>query len=120
MPQRWTLVSPLESYDVEDSRRQIPTWLFCAWIVWILGAVPLYEELFFRRILMLSFEAHWGRIAAVSLQAALFGAMHGKGNFIIQSIAALVIGTMYYATGRLRWCIVMHSALNLATLTLSV
>jgi membrane protease YdiL (CAAX protease family) len=100
--------------DLADEASLPAAWLAFAVIVGV-GA-PLAEELFFRGLLLASFDARFGRVVAVVASSALFAATHFQ---VIQFpglfVAALTWASLTVRSGRLGPAIVSHVAFNLTT-----
>ena len=80
-------------------------------------ALPLFEEILFRGIVMgeyLKFLRPW---AAIALQAVLFGIAHGV---LFQSIftfgAGVILGIVYYKTRNIRTSALCHSVFNISVI----
>lgn len=75
-------------------------------------AAPVGEELLFRGLLWRCL-APFGERAYILVSAALFAAFHGNfyqipGAFLV----GLLLGWLCCRTGRLRWCMLLHAAVN--------
>ena len=78
----------------------------------ILVAAPVAEELLFRRSLCELLRPFGERMAAVS--ALLFAAFHASiGQFFYAFAAGLLFGYVYLKTGKLRYTVILHIAVNL-------
>jgi uncharacterized protein len=83
---------------------------------------PIFEELFFRGFLRLSFETRIGPIRAIWAQAFCFGLAHFQPNQGLGSVSiiadtmaiGLVLGYLAHRTGRLGAGMVAHGTFNLA------
>lgn len=74
---------------------------------------PIAEELFFRRAL-LDRLGIYGAAPAAALSALLFGFYHGNlYQFFYALFIGLLFGAIYMKTGRVRYTILLHVALNL-------
>ena len=74
---------------------------------------PVGEEFIFRKLFIDRTRKYGGRVAVI-LSALAFALMHGNlGQAIPAFGAGLVLGYLYYSTGRLLPCILLHSAVNL-------
>lgn len=89
------------------------------WISCIALVAPFFEELLFRVLVMgqlLRIMRPW---AAVVLQAAAFGAMHGV---LFQSLFAfavgIALGIVYYKTKNIKVATVCHSVFNLSSVVM--
>lgn len=73
---------------------------------------PVAEELFFRRVLIDRLR-RYGDIPAILCSAVIFGLAHGNfSQFFYAFLLGLIFGGMYCATGRLRYSIGLHMAIN--------
>ncbi len=73
---------------------------------------PIMEELIFRKQLIDRMAPYGGKLAVVS-SALLFGLFHGNFNqFVYASALGLVLGYVYYKTGKLRYSIGLHMGVN--------
>lgn len=96
--------NPLESAVLDSN----PLWTFLATVV----AAPLGEEFLFRRVII-DRTRRWGELPAVLLSAAMFGAFHlNLYQFFYAFFVGLVFGYVYVKTGRLRYTIALHAAIN--------
>jgi membrane protease YdiL (CAAX protease family) len=85
-------------------------------------AAPLVEELFFRGLLLSALRSRMGPVAAVAVQAVVFGAYHagpvyGWGNIglvIILSVVGAVFGATAQLTRRLGAGMIAHALFNAA------
>ena len=86
--------------------------------VWanILGAVilaPIGEELVFRKLLIDRLR-RWGDKIAILISAAFFALFHGNlFQFFYAFLLGLILGYLYTRTGRIRYSIFLHAAVNL-------
>lgn len=79
----------------------------------ILVAAPIAEELLFRRSLCELLRPFGERMAAAA-SALLFAAFHASiGQFFYAFAAGLLFGYVYLKTGRLRYTVILHIAVNL-------
>lgn len=83
----------------------------------LLFAAPLLEEAVFRAGLHEALLRHGrGLLLANALTALLFGAAHvavrGDAGAFAVALPALAIGLVYERTRRLRWCVLLHAAMN--------
>lgn len=73
---------------------------------------PLGEEFIFRRLIIDRARA-WGERTAILLSALLFGAFHlNLHQFFYAFLIGLVLGYVYLRTGKLRWAVSLHAAIN--------
>jgi membrane protease YdiL (CAAX protease family) len=83
-------------------------------------AAPLVEELFFRGLLLSALRSRLGPVAAVAVQAAVFGAYHASPNYgtgnvglvVILAAVGVVFGATAQLTRRLGPSMVAHALLN--------
>lgn len=83
----------------------------------LLLAAPLLEEAVFRAGLHEALLRHGrGLLLANGLTALAFGAAHvaarGDASAFAVALPALAIGLVYERTRRLRWCVLLHAAMN--------
>lgn len=84
------------------------------WITAIFTVVvaPIGEELVFRKLLI-DRTRKYGAAVSVILSALMFGLMHGNFYQLFYAfLLGLVLGYMYYTTGRVLPVILMHAAVN--------
>lgn len=85
-----------------------PVWTAVATVI----TAPLGEEFLFRR-LIIDRTRRYGELPAVLLSAAMFGAFHlNFYQFFYAFLIGLVFGYVYVKTGRLRYTIALHAAIN--------
>ncbi len=73
---------------------------------------PVLEEVIFRRQLMDRMSPYGGKLAVVT-SALLFGLFHGNfTQFVYATALGLVLGYVYYTTGKLRYSIGIHMGVN--------
>lgn len=107
------LVSALRGMEMVNPVQQVildadPVWTALATVI----AAPLGEEFLFRRLLI-DRTRRWGELPAVLLSAAMFGAFHlNLYQFFYAFLIGLVFGYVYVKTGRLRYTIALHAAIN--------
>lgn len=73
---------------------------------------PVLEEFIFRKLLLDRMAPYGGKLAVVTT-AVMFGLFHG--NFtqaVYATCLGLVLGYVYYATGKLRYSIGIHMGIN--------
>ncbi len=81
---------------------------------------PIMEELIFRRMILRKFLPY-GEKLAVILSGVMFGLFHGNFSQIIYaSIMGMALGYLYVRTGKLRYNILMHAAVNTISTVLSL
>lgn len=121
-----TLAAPLAALAgilVELTARSpsMPAW-------YLLLAAPLWEELFFRRVLQERLRLHhWGciRLLGISLAAwltALFFVLahlpFQETHSLLLLLPALAVGRLFDRAGQVLPCILLHSWFNLCWLTM--
>lgn len=75
-------------------------------------AAPIFEEIIFRKMLWRAVGRYGERIFVVT-SAVIFGAFHGNLSQLLYAAAiGAVLAMIYSRTGKLRYCIFMHMALN--------
>ncbi len=98
------MVNPVQQVILDAD----PLWTAFATVI----AAPLGEELLFRR-LIIDRTRRFGELPAVLLSAAMFGAFHlNFYQFFYAALIGLVFGYVYVKTGRLRYTIALHAAIN--------
>ncbi len=86
-----------------------PLWLTFALMV---VAAPIAEELLFRRGLTESLRP-WGWKLAVLMSGLFFGVYHGNlEQFFYASFMGILLGYVYLYTGKVRYSIFLHMAVN--------
>lgn len=105
-----TLVTGREqSNPVEAIATGVPLWVLTLYTVIL---APVAEELFFRRVLIDRLR-RYGDKPAILCAAVIFGLAHGNfSQFFYAYLLGLIFGGMYCATGRLRYSIGLHMAIN--------
>ncbi len=87
-----------------------PLWanlLFCGILA------PVMEELFWRKLLIDRLR-RFGDLFAILTSGILFGLIHGNfGQFFYAAMVGTVLGGVYLYTGKLRYTVGLHMALNL-------
>jgi membrane protease YdiL (CAAX protease family) len=100
------------------------------YLYWLLpvawGSAAFGEELLFRAFLQSRIETALGgargaTVAALLLQALIFGALHsyqGLGGAVLSGLTGLVLGIVYLAARRNLWApIILHGLVDTVTLT---
>ncbi len=73
---------------------------------------PVLEEFIFRKQLIDRMGSYGGKLAVVT-SALAFGLFHGNfTQFVYATALGLVLGYVYYATGKLRYSIGIHMGIN--------
>jgi hypothetical protein len=76
-------------------------------------AAPFFEELFFRGVLLNSFRARWGPLAAILVSAGVFAGIHPLPvQFLPIFALGTVFGVLAYERGSLLPSIVAHAIQN--------
>ena len=87
-----------------------PLWanlLFCGILA------PILEEIFYRK-LVIDRLRRYGDLAAILISGVLFGLIHGNlTQFFYAAFIGIVFGYIYLRTGRLRYTMGIHMAVNL-------
>ncbi|HEX9260528.1 MAG TPA: type II CAAX endopeptidase family protein [Acidimicrobiales bacterium] len=88
-------------------------------VVLVVVGAPIVEELFFRGLVMRSFQARYNDGLALFASAALFGLAHFN-LYTLPALAlfGLVLGYCAQRTGRLGMSIMAHAGFNAATVAL--
>ena len=96
--------------DIQELTMNTPLWanlLFCGILA------PIMEEIFYRK-LVIDRLRRYGDIAAILISGLLFGLIHGNfSQFFYASFVGLLFGYVYLHTGKLRYTIGLHMAINL-------
>ena len=85
------------------------------WVNFLIVGIgaPLLEEIFYRK-LVIDRLRDFGDLPAILISALLFGLLHGNiPQFIYATLMGLVFGYIYLYTGRLRYTVALHMAINL-------
>ena len=100
---------------------------YLTWIVLVVwGSAAFGEELLARGFIMNRLEAVFGKrglgiVAAIAGQAAIFGGLHaiqGPTGILITAYAGIVLGSVYYFSGRNLWApIIAHGIMDTMALT---
>ena len=98
------MVNPVQEAILEAH----PLWTAVATVI----VAPIGEEFIFRR-LIIDRTRRYGELHAVLLSAVMFGAFHQNFyQFFYAALVGLVFGYVYVKTGRLRYTIALHAAIN--------
>lgn len=74
---------------------------------------PITEEIFFRK-LIIDRLSPWGELPAVLISGIAFGLIHGNfSQFFYAAALGMLFGAIYLKTGRIRYTIALHMAINL-------
>lgn len=123
IPLLYIPVTRLWSVDVSDPARQrvdeaTGGWLALFVAVVVVGA-PLFEEIFFRGVLLGVLRQRFGRVLGVAASALVFGATHFQ-IMLLPGLAAagLVFAFLADRTGRLGPAVWAHLAFNATTVVM--
>lgn len=84
-------------------------------LLFILVAAPLFEEIFFRGILLKGFENKYSGTKPLVISSFLFAVIHiFLGNIIFAFFVGLFLGWIYKKTGSLVFSIYCHFIINLS------
>ena len=76
---------------------------------------PIFEELMFRKILI-DRTIKYGEFISIALSGLMFGLFHGNfQQFFFATLAGALFAHVYIRTGRIRYTIFLHMAVNLST-----
>ena len=96
--------------DLAQLTMNTPLWanlLFCG------IAAPILEEIFYRK-LVIDRLRRYGELFAVIASGLLFGLIHGNfSQFFYAAMIGMVFGIVYLRTGKLRYTVGLHMAINL-------
>lgn len=85
------------------------------WLTLLFAGIlaPILEEIFFRKLLI-DRLAIYGDLPAVLLSGVVFGLVHGNFyQFFYAAAVGVVFGYVYIRTGKLRYTVALHMAVNL-------
>ena len=100
---------PVEN-DLDTLTKNTPFW---ANLLFLGILAPILEELFYRKLVIDRLTA-FGDFPAILLSGILFGMIHGNfGQFFYATLMGFVFGFIYLKTGKLRYSIALHMAVNL-------
>lgn len=101
-------------------------WKYVSWLLVAWSSAAIGEELVFRGFLQSRLESGFGRsrwalVAALLVQAVLFGLGHGYqglGGVLLTTVAGLVLGAVRLAgRGNLVACMLLHALIDTVSLT---
>lgn len=81
----------------------------------IVGGAPVFEELYFRGVLLPTLWQAWGSTPAVVVQGVLFGALHldqGPLGVAVTGVVGCGLGWLRVRSAALGPCIVFHAVFN--------
>lgn len=82
----------------------------------VVGIVPIFEEVIFRRMLLRWLAQHFGSATSIFLGAIIFSAFHFHFSFINSLylfLVGIVLGATFYVARSLWPCIFAHGTINL-------
>lgn len=109
-----TLIGAL-SGDVPDNALQSVTESSPTWIILLFVGIlaPILEEIFFRKLLIDRLYAY-GDLPAILISGILFGLVHGNFyQFFYAASLGIVMGYIYVRTGKIRYTVALHMAINI-------
>lgn len=96
--------------DLNELTTNTPLW---ANLLFLGILAPIMEEIFYRKLVIDRLTV-FGDLPAILISGLLFGLIHGNfGQFFYAAIVGVVFGFIYLRTGRLRYSIALHMAINL-------
>ena len=105
-----TLTGKEQVNDLQNLTMNTPLWanlLFCGILA------PILEEVFYRKLVIDRLRG-LGDIPVILISGILFGLIHGNfSQFFYAAFIGLILGYIYLNTGRLRYTIGLHMALNI-------
>ena len=79
-----------------------------------LGA-PIFEELIFRKVLI-DRTIRYGEYVSIVMSGVMFGLLHGNfQQFFFATLGGMLFAYVYIRTGRIRYSIFLHMAINLSS-----
>ena len=76
---------------------------------------PVFEELIFRKVLI-DRTIKYGEYVSIVLSGIMFGLLHGNfQQFFFAALIGMLFGYIYIRTGRIRYTIFLHMAINLSS-----
>ena len=94
---------------VSDMIADIPTWVI---FIVVAVAAPIVEEIVYRK-LVIDRLRRYGDLTAIVVSGILFGLIHGNfSQFFYATLLGVVFGIVYVQTGKLRYTIALHMAVN--------
>ena len=92
------------------------------WANLLFGGIlaPIMEEVFYRKM-MIDRLRRYGDLPAILLSGVIFGLIHGNfSQFFYAALSGIVLGYVYLKTGKLRYTVGLHMAINLVGSVYSV
>ena len=76
---------------------------------------PVFEELIFRKVLI-DRTVKYGEYVSIVLSGIMFGLLHGNfSQFFFAALIGMLFAYIYIRTGRIRYTIFLHMAINLSS-----
>lgn len=76
---------------------------------------PVFEELIFRKVLI-DRTIKYGEYVSIVLSGMMFGLLHGNfSQFFFAALIGMLFAYIYIRTGRIRYTIFLHMAINLSS-----
>ena len=92
------------------------------WANLLFGGIlaPVMEEIFYRKM-MIDRLGVYGDLPAILISGLVFGLIHGNfSQFFYAAIIGVVLGYVYIKTGKIRYTVALHMAINLVGSVYSV
>ena len=108
-----SILSVIAGFDYENSLNSMvsesPMWMtFVGTVI----CAPLGEEFLFRK-LIIDRTRRWGDLISILVSALTFALFHGNFfQFFYAFFIGAILAYIYTRTGKLRWCVAMHAAVN--------
>lgn len=94
---------------VESATKNTPVW---AVVLCMVILAPIFEELFFRKLLI-DRSRRYGDVLAILLSSLAFGLIHGNiSQVFYATLVGLLLGGIYCKTGKIHHTILIHMFLN--------
>ena len=76
---------------------------------------PVFEELIFRKVLI-DRTIRYGEYVSIVMSGIMFGLLHGNfSQFFFAALVGMLFAYVYIRTGRIRYTIFLHMAINLSS-----
>lgn len=96
--------------EVEQITMQTPWW---ANLLFMGILAPVMEEIFYRK-LVIDRLTRYGDLPAILISGIAFGLIHGNfGQFFYATLLGCLFGYIYLNTGKIRYTVFLHMAINL-------
>lgn len=96
--------------DLDELTKNTPLWTN---LLFMGILAPILEEIFYRKLVIDRLTV-FGDLPAILISGILFGLIHGNfSQFFYASLMGIVFGMIYLRTGKLRYSIALHMAINL-------